>query len=269
MNEYMITLMERGHTAKATQHWIILSGMFDTARRHGAIDHNPMDATLRPARRLDEPHTLPHNVFDGFLRQVDTWCHDKAIPGRPARHGGTTRDARIYWTIQLLLDTGVRPGELLGLRIHDVELDVPTPGIWIRGKLENQGKGRGWRWQPGLKTGSKGIRRLALSSRGIRAIHELLAYGIPSEDNLLIPSRTGKGWSPNNFGRLWRTVRTDEFAAVTPTQIRHRVATDIRDINGIEAAAAQLGDSPLVVARYYAARNQHVDNRTALEPTSG
>lgn len=243
--------------------------MFDTARRHGAIDHNPMDATLRPARRLDEPHTLPHNVFDGFLRQVDTWCHDKAIPGRPARHGGTTRDARIYWTIQLLLDTGVRPGELLGLRIHDVELDVPTPGIWIRGKLENQGKGRGWRWQPGLKTGSKGIRRLALSSRGIRAIHELLAYGIPSEDNLLIPSRTGKGWSPNNFGRLWRTVRTDEFAAVTPTQIRHRVATDIRDINGIEAAAAQLGDSPLVVARYYAARNQHVDNRTALEPTSG
>lgn len=64
-------------------------------------------------------------------------------------------------------------------------------------------------------------------------------------------------------------MRAEKFTAVTPTQIRHRVATDIRDINGIEAAAAQLGDSPLVTARYYAARNQQVDNRSALEQTSG
>ncbi|WP_040863777.1 site-specific integrase [Nocardia niigatensis] len=157
------------------------------------------------------------------------------------RRNGPTRDARIYWAIQLLLDTGLRPGELLGLRIQDIELDTPIPSIWIRGKLEN--RGNRWRWQPGLKTGSKGIRRLALSTRGLRAVRELLAHDIPSEDNLLLPSRTGKGWSPNNFGRLWRAVRTAEFAAITPTQIRHRVATDVRNINGIEAAAALSLDS--------------------------
>ncbi|WP_330253395.1 hypothetical protein OG874_01930 [Nocardia sp. NBC_00565] len=101
----------------------------------------------------------------------------------------------------------------------------------------------------------------------MQATRQLLACDIPSEDNLLLPSRNGKGWSPTNFGRLWRSARAEKYAAITPTQIRHRVATDVRDINGIEAAAAQLGDSPLVTARCYAARNQHVDNRTALEQT--
>ncbi|NKX90161.1 hypothetical protein [Nocardia coubleae] len=42
------------------------------------------------------------------------------------------------------------------------------------------------------------------------------------------------------------------------------MATDVRDIYGIEAAAAQIGDSPLVAARYYAARNAEIDNRAAL-----
>ncbi len=162
------------------------------------------------------------------------------------------------------MDTGARPGELLGFRIQDTELDATVPGIWGRGKLEDLGDGHGCRWQPRLKTDTKGKRRLALSATGTHAVGELLAYDIDSPDNLLIPTRHGQGWNPNNFARLWRTIRGNAYAAITPTQIRHRIATDIRDAKSIEAAAAQLGNSPLVAARYYATRNPEVDNCTAL-----
>ncbi|MFI1916381.1 tyrosine-type recombinase/integrase [Nocardia sp. NPDC020380] len=268
MNDYMVMLMERGHTAKAAQHWSILAAMFDTARRHGALDHNPMNGTLKPVRSHDDPHVLPHSVFDAFQEQVAAWCRGADIPGTLGPRNGHTRDDRIYWIIQLLRDTGVRPGELLGFRIQDLELDAAVPGIWVRGKIEDLGADVGWRWRPGTKTGSKGIRRLALTPRGIDAVRHLLAYGISSDDNLLIPSPRGKGWSLHNFEHLWRAVRGSTFTEITPTQIRHRVGTDVRDIYGIEAASAQLGNSPLVAARYYAARNLEVDNRAALEQTT-
>ncbi|WP_216897356.1 site-specific integrase [Nocardia alni] len=268
MNEYMVKLMEAGHTSKAAQHWAILSGMFDVARRHGAIDINPMDGTLKPDRKDEEPEALEHDVFDAFMKQVAAWCRGEAVPGTPGWRSGPKRDERIYWVVQLFLETGVRPGELLGFRIADAELDHEVPGIWVRGKLVDMGKGKGWRWQQGTKTGSKGVRRLGLAPKGVEAVRKLLAYKIKSDDDLIIPSPRGKGWNPNNFNEVWRAVRGDNFKDITPTQIRHRVGTDVRQALGIKEAAAQLGNSEVVAAKHYAARNRVVDNREALSRRS-
>ncbi|WP_157552370.1 tyrosine-type recombinase/integrase [Nocardia uniformis] len=268
MNEYMVKLMEAGHTSKAARHWAILSGMFNVARRHSVIDHNPMDGTLKPDRNTDEPKAIEHEVFDAFMAQVRDWCAGKDIPGTPGWSSGPKRDERIYWIVQLFMDTGVRPGELLGFRKQDAELEADVPGIWVRGKLEDMGKGVGWRWQAGTKTGPKGVRRLAVSDKGVEAIRKLLAYGIDSDDNLIIPSPRGKGWNPSNFRGTWRDVRGTSFTDITPTQIRHRVGTDVRKEAGIGAAAAQLGNSEVVANKHYAARDREVDNRDALKRKS-
>ncbi|RJO72562.1 hypothetical protein D5S18_22625 [Nocardia panacis] len=111
-------------------------------------------------------------------------------------------------------------------------------------------------------------RRLALSDRGIEAIRKLVAYGIESDDDLIIPSPRGKGWNPSNFRGTWRDVRGTSFTDITPTQIRHRVGTDVRKAAGIGAAAAQLGNSEVVANKHYAARDREVDNRTALRRKS-
>lgn len=267
MDAYMITLMDKGHTSKALTQWSVLSGALDIAVRFGLVDNNPMDGTIKPDRDNDEPEAIEHVEFDAFLDQVQAWCDGKDIPGTPGRHhkGGTARDRRIYWVVVLFLETGVRPGELLGFRREDFEPDADVPGIWVRGKLAYKGSGEGWRWEAGTKTGPKGIRRLGLTERGVTAVGKLLSYGINSDDDLIIPSPRGKGWNPNNFNEIWRAVRGSNFATVTPTQIRHRVGTDVRQASGIGAAAAQLGNSEAVAQRHYAARNKEVDNRSALE----
>lgn len=265
MNRYMLLIMKR-YTSKAQMQWAILSGMFGMAVRMGAVTTNPMDNTAKPERKDDEPDALSHMVFEAFMEQVAAWCRGEDIPGTPGWRSGPKRDERIYWIVVLFLETGVRPGELLAFRKEDFEPDADVPGIWVRGKLAYFGAGQGWRWKKGTKTGPKGVRRLALAPRGVEAVQKLLACGIVSDDDLVIPSPKGKGWNPNNFGETWRAVRGDTFTDITPTQIRHRVGTDVRQSRGIEAAAEQLGNSPTVAAKHYAARNREVDNRDAIGP---
>ncbi|MFI5782189.1 hypothetical protein [Nocardia sp. NPDC051570] len=122
--------------------------------------------------------------------------------------------------------------------------------------------------EEGRDKGKIAIRRLALTERGVQAGCALMACGIDSPDKLLIPSPRGTGWNPNNFNETWRAVRGTAYADLTPTQIRHRVGTDVREGSNIIDAARQLGNSEVVAAKHYAKRNREVDNRAALERKS-
>lgn len=98
-----------------------------------------------------------------------------------------TKDDDIRWLIAILLDTGARLSEALGLRMSDVVLDAPVPFI----KLEIHD-------DRGLKTTSS-IRNLPLVGMSLWGCSRAKETG-PKRRDYLFPRYMAKGLRKNNTG---------------------------------------------------------------------
>jgi integrase len=136
------------------------------------------------------------------------------------------RDHDLVDPITVLIATGLRRSELLGLRWCDFDTDAGT--ITITGKVIRE-TGKGLIRMDETKT-AFGRRTLPLPRFAIETLTERRALPYLGEQDLVFPSTAGTLRDPNNFGRLWRTVR-DELGVpeVTTHSFRKTVATLIDD----------------------------------------
>lgn len=124
--------------------------------------------------------------------------------------------------------------------------------------------------KPAPKT-DNGWRRIRLPDYTVEslraAIKDREVVRQPNPMGLLFPARNGSVRNPNNFGRIWRAARGDNFAWVTPRTFRRGVATTVDHAFGDpERAARQLGNTGEVAATHYIDRPETVpDNRAVLE----
>jgi integrase/recombinase XerC len=180
-----------------------------------------------PSSRLTAPRgegRLPH-VLKG--EELETLLGDQAPAGEPA-------DLRDRAVVELLYGSGLRVGELCGLRPRDVDL--------ARGQVLVWGKGSKQRQLPMSESSVAAVRAWVESGRAAMVTGE-------SPADALFVNRRGHRMTPRDVRRL-----LDRRAAspTHPHALRHTFATHLLD-GGADLRAVQelLGHSDLATTQLY------------------
>src|SRR5690606_28599180 len=110
-------LSKRVSPAYASQHYRAWQQGFRWLRQAQLIAHNPLEG-VRPPQDPDKPVSV---ITDQQLRALLLTCRRPRFEGR--------RDRAM---IRVLVDTGVRASEIVGLRVADV--DLGTRSLLVLGK---------------------------------------------------------------------------------------------------------------------------------------
>lgn len=155
-------------------------------------------------------------------------------------------------SIDVMLGTGVRTGELLGIRWQDIDLDADVPTVSVMGTV-TQANGQGVVWKPAPKSETS-KRTLYLPSIAAEAFRRKAAEPefLP-ESEAVFASEVGTWRNPSAYRVHFRQVRKiAELDWVTPKTIRKTVATTIYSSDGLDNASQQLGHSEVgVTAKHY------------------
>lgn len=167
--------------------------------------------------------------------------------------------------ITMYIATGLRRGELLGLRRSDYNPDAGI--VTVTGKLIRI-KGKGLKRVGKTKTAA-GARTIQLPGFAIDAMDKRLADDTYKRGEMLFPSTAGTWRDPDNFNKDWREARKLlNLPDVTGHSFRKTVAT-IADEEGLSArvAADHLGHSQVSMTQNtYMARNRtHPEMAEAIE----
>lgn len=234
---------------------VVLRGVCGLAVRKGAMPQNPVRDAVTVPRKRSEPLSLDVAQVLLVRAQLAEW------DGR--RHnGGTLRRTDLADPVDMILGTGVRPGELFALRWEEDVHFADIPYIEVTGTAKEI-TGRGLYRQPYAKS-EQSHRRLKLPPFVVDMLQQREHVG-----PWVFASVTGTMRSPNNFRTQWRKFREHhEYPEwVTPKTFRKAVATIIATEADDESAASQLGhESPKITNRHYIRRlHEGPDVRAILE----
>ncbi len=171
--------------------------------------------------------------------------------------------------ITLLIATGLRRSELLGLRWSDFNEDAGT--LTVSGKVVRVA-GKGLERIDDTKTDTgKRKRTIPLPQFAIAALQDRRGRPYLGEQTVIFPSTAGTLRDPDNFGKQWRAAR-DELGVseVTTHSFRKTLATLIDD-EGLSAriGADHLGHSNVSMTqdRYMARGRVHAEVADLLDRT--
>jgi integrase len=206
----------------------ILHRILQLAEDEGAIAANPVRKVAAPKRHAD-----PEQLLGQASRRALT----------PQEAGRLLAGFPLYWWdhIITLLGTGLRFGELAGLRRRRVYLDRATPVVQVVDTRYQAG-----RFGSGVKPRPKsdaGIRELPLAPQVVEAIRGQLPPG--SDPDALVFAGPGRGngvpagtrtlLSRHNFRRLYRGAMERAGADLAhlqlhgPNDLRHTFSTWLED----------------------------------------
>jgi integrase len=177
----------QAHMAGSTGHATLMQcrslvlRILQFALDEGAIDTNPVRKVPAPRRRAD-----PEQVLDRTKRRALT----------PEEAGRLLAQFPLFWWdhVLTLLGTGLRFGELAGLRRRRVHLDRPMPILQVVDTRYQAGRfGSGFKPRP---KSDAGIRELPLAPLVVDAIHRQLPPG--ADPSALV--FTGPGGGPGRRG---------------------------------------------------------------------
>lgn len=233
----------------------VLTQMMSMAVRYELCDVNPVREARTPKTSRKPVRALTPEMLQQLLAHVKEWAAGGTY--------GPPRDQSVLDMIEVLIGTGVRPGEVLALRWSDGVILSDEPYIEITGTAKRT-KALGLHRQDNPKSESS-ERQLRIPDFVVSVLRRrrLRANG----NDYVFPNRDGELREPANLNRLWRDVRGEEWAWVTPKSFRAAVATVIDRESDSTHAASQLGHSNDAVTRkHYIEHNKMAtDNRVILE----
>ena len=238
----------------------ILSAALKYAVRIGAIPSSPWQAIQLPKPTNKPVVNVTKDQQDAYIAAVERWCtgldpdqaDDDTPHGRERGHG-------LPQLVRLIAGSGVRTGEALALRVHDV--DVENRRITITGQVDNEG-GRTDRLKN--KSSQFARRTITVTDDAAAAIQEQLTDpAVKLYNGPLFPTFKGTFKTVNNTNRDLRaaTKGIDFGVTITPKAFRSTVASRISAKYGHDAAQRQLGHSKSdVTEKYYTAPPPIIDD---------
>jgi integrase len=172
----------------------LLLRIFQFAMDEGAIDANPVRKVPPPKRRADPEQVLGH---------------PKRRALTPEEAGRLLAHMPLFWWDHLLtlLGTGLRFGELAGLRRRRVHLHRPVPVLQVVEVRYQAGSKYGSGFKPRPKSDA-GIREVPLTAQVAEAIGRQLPAGTNPEDLVFTGPGAKRGTrtllSRDNFRRMYR-----------------------------------------------------------------
>lgn len=242
---------------RARQARVVLRLALGLAVRHEIIPRNPMDHVSRLRRPAHMPDAFSVEDINAIREAIRAWERRNILAGpRP--------DGQLVQIIEVMLGTSARIGEVLAIRLCDLDLGGAIPTIRISGTIVSR-TGEATHRQDHPKT-ARSIRRIALPEFAERAARERIhKIGISPAETLLFSTRVGTPLTTNNVRRQLRDIMDEAgIADVTPHRFRRTAATAINETGGLLLAAELLGHSdPKVTVQHYIRRNEAVNPLTA------
>jgi integrase/recombinase XerC len=224
MRRYLSFLHRKNRKSSIARKISALRSFFKYLVRERLIASNPAKGVSTPKVEKPLPTTL---TVDEAFRLVET----PAEKSRPRAEKERLRDCAI---LELLYSSGIRVGELVGLNLNELELDL--------GIVKVMGKGRKERIVP---VGSKAAEALGayLDKRG----------SLSGEEPLFINRRGGR-LTARSVGRLIKkySKRSGIFRRISPHTLRHSFATHLLDAGAdIREIQEMLGHTSLSTTQRY------------------
>lgn len=242
---------------RARQARVMLRLALGLAVRHEIIPRNPMDSVSRLRRPAHVPDAFTVDDISAIRTAIRTWERRPILAGpRP--------DGQLGQIIEVMLGTSARIGEVLAVRLCDLDLGGAVPTVRISGTIISRA-GEVTHRQDHPKT-ARSIRRIALPEFTHRAVSARIStVGIAPAESLLFSTRIGTPLTTNNVRRQLRDVMDEAgIEGVTPHRFRRTAATAINETGGLLLAAELLGHSdPKITVQHYIRRNEAVNPATA------
>ncbi|MCX7444392.1 site-specific integrase [Corynebacterium sp. P7003] len=218
----------------------VLNKSFGSAVIYGALSSNPMQAVELNSRNKKENTALTREEIPLFRAQI-----------------AKSNNPTLIDVVDLCLCTGLRLGEVLGLRWQDVHLDDPAPWLEVTGTIAYSSTLGNDRQAHG-KT-AKSERRIELAETAVDLLKRRRTQ-LGEHLEPVFPSGAGTFMWENNFNALLRKWRGPQFEHITVHSLRKTVSTLIAEELSPFAAAQVLGhaDSRLTETTYIASRGENV-----------
>jgi integrase len=206
------------------------------------------------------------------LAEVPAWERQPITPWTAAEARAfleAASDDPLYPAFVLLLLYGLRRGEVLGLRWHDV--DQADDEIRIRQQVQRV-KGRIWIGPVKTAAGRRDLPLLQLASdvlsirRDVQAAHRVELGRAWPDNDLVFTTRTGRPIEPRNLVRSFRRIcDANDLRIISLHHLRHTTATLLKNL-GVPARDAQLilGHSRLAVTLEIYSHENKQAHREAL-----
>lgn len=255
--DYFLKQLAKQSYNRARQARVVLRLALGLAVRHEVIPRNPMDHVSRLRRPACAPDAFEDSEIELIREAVHEWEERKIV-------AGPKPDGQLGQIIEVLLGTSVRIGEVLAIRIRDLNLRGTIPTVRITGTIVSR-KGEPTHRQDHPKT-SRSVRTIALPQFAVAAIRARLKKRLSIDpDALLFCNRNGDPLTTNNVRRRLRDVMDKAgLNGVTPHRFRRTGATAINKAGGIDLAAELLGHTDSrITAQHYIVRDDLVNPATA------
>jgi integrase len=244
--------------SRAQRSRTMLNLLFGFALRHDGISRNPVEGTSPLRAPKQQPQALTLEQIIAIRSAAANW---RTEPGRP----GPKPDGQVRDIIEVLLGTGMRPGEVLALRPCDVDESRLSMVVVVTGTVV-QRKGKGTIRQPRPKSDAS-IRRISVPDFAAEVLRRRIA-GVPFE-RTIFANREGGPLSPYNVRRTFREFLIDAGLADSGISLRwyrRTAATVVARGVGTGAAAAFLGHTSTVITEgHYIEPDRSIDSAPAQQ----
>lgn len=255
--DHFLKHLARRSYSRAKHARVVLRLALALAVRHEILPRNPMDHVSRLHRKRTIPDAFTIGEVQEIRAAIKAWESRRILAGPPP-------DRQLGQIVEVMLGTSARIGEVLAIRLQDLDLGGPVPTARIAGTIVSR-KGEPTHRQDHPKT-DRSVRRVALPSFALQAIRSRLLRARDTDPGaLLFSTRVGTPHTTNNVRRLLRDVMDEAgIENVTPHRFRRTVATVINDAQGALLASELLGHTdPRITVQHYIQRNETVNPVTA------
>ena len=241
---------------------MVLRQTFEIGLQEGVVSSNPASSeAIKPlVVKKKDTTALSEDEVIRLRAQLQKWEEEHVNKPNLDKHGNKVGGKRavpyICDVVDVMLGTGLRIGETLGLRWEDVDLNATPVTVTVKGALKPRKKTntkdpneKSLIWEPKPKT-VRGFRTLDVPVWAAGVLHRLYIERNP-ESEWVFSTANATPRSPSNVRTRLRRVCGTTFEGVTPHTFRRTFLTDVAARYGLETASLAAGHSSVAITDQY------------------